>query len=551
MLSLLLAPLKRKITVMNKSWVMLAAIFATAASADLSVAQPLSLAPAAMPALGTVDVRYQSYNVEMAEVVGGNFWKPYDKKGDKKSLAVPSPGSATPASKPGGTPQQIGQGTMFEARRPINLADARLRKLAAALGPAYVRVSGTWANSVYFHDSDAPAPAAPLKGFAVVLTRSEWKGVVDFAQKVDAKIVTSFAFSPGVRNAAGVWTTDQAQSLLTYTKSVGGEVAAVEFVNEPNLPTEGGAPPGYSLSDYARDFAIFRRFIKAEVPGILIAGPGTVGEGDALSIAATSMPSLTTVDILTALAPPRFDIYSYHSYPAASVRCALFGQAAQTTERDALSDEWLARPDQIHGFYLRLRDRFEPGKPVWITETADAACGGNPWASTFLDSFRYVDQLGRLAKSDVKVIFHNALASSDYGLLDQGTLSPRPNYWAALLWHRLMGTTVLDAGRSWPGLKLYAHCMPGHPGGVTILAINNSRNKIDSIELSVASERYMLKSPQLDGTYVELNGNELKLQANDELPSLQGEHIPPGYVELPPASITFLAVPSAENGGCK
>jgi hypothetical protein len=43
---------------------------------------------------------------------------------------------------------------IFEARPPIDLSNARLRTLAAALGPAYVRVSGTWANTVYFADAD-------------------------------------------------------------------------------------------------------------------------------------------------------------------------------------------------------------------------------------------------------------------------------------------------------------------------------------------------------------------------------------------------------------
>jgi heparanase 1 len=534
----------------DKPWVMFAVICAMMGSANTSIAAPLSLAPAAMPAIFTVDARYQSYNVEMAEVVGGNFWKPYDQKSEKKNSAVPEPKSSPSTRTPGGPPLQIGQGEMFQARGPINLANARLRKLAAALGPAYARVSGTWANSAYFHDSDDPPPTTPPKGFTSILSRSEWKGVVDFAQAVDATIMTSFAISPGVRNAAGIWTTDQAQELLTYTKSVGGEIAAVEFFNEPNLPTEEGAPPHYSAMDFARDFAIFRRFIKTEAPGILIAGPGTVGEGDALSISSTNMPSLGTIDIFAATAPSRFDIFSYHSYPAASIRCALIGQGAQTEEEEALSDEWLARPDQIHGFYLRLRDRFELRKPIWITETAGAACGGNPWASTFLDSFRYLDQLGRLAKREVKVIFHNTLASSDYGLLHQDTFMPRPNYWAALLWRKLMGTTVLDAGRSWPGLKLYAHCLPGHPGGVTILAINNSKTRTQSIELPAASDRYTLTSHQLNDTNVELNGKVLELQANDELPALQGKHIPAGYVELSPASITFLAVAKAGNGDC-
>jgi hypothetical protein len=49
------------------------------------------------------------------------------------------------------------------------------------------------------------------------------------------------------------------------------------------------------------------------------------------------------------------------------------------------------------------------------TETADAACGDNPWANTFLDTFRYLDQLGRLARQDVRVVAHNTLVASDYG----------------------------------------------------------------------------------------------------------------------------------------
>ena len=69
-------------------------------------------------------------------------------------------------------------------------------------------------------------------------------------------------------------------------------------------------------------------------------------------------------------------------------------------------------------FYRNLRDQFASGKPMWVTETADAACGGNPWASTFLDTFRYLDQLGRLAKQGVQVVMHNTLAASDYGLIN-------------------------------------------------------------------------------------------------------------------------------------
>ena len=206
---------------------------------------------------------------------------------------------------------------------------------------------------------------------------------------------------------------------------------------------------GYSAQDYARDFAIFRRFAEANVPDMALAGPGSVGE----AVLQPRMPErpiahfVSTDAMLSASPPPKYDLFSYHFYGAVSMRCASMGADVQITPEAALSEDWLARVETSYDFYVRgLRDRYEPGKPIWITETADAACGGNPWAATFLDTFRFLDQLGRLAKQGVSVVFHNTLASSEYGLLDQNTFEPRSNYWAALLWRRLMGSSVLDAG---------------------------------------------------------------------------------------------------------
>jgi hypothetical protein len=218
----------------------------------------------------------------------------------------------------------------------------------------------------------------------------------------------------------------------------------------------------------------------------------------------------------------------------------------------ALSEEWLSRTDRSYTYYvIGIRDRFLPGRPIWITETADAACGGNPWADTFLDTFRYLDQMGRLGRRGLNVIFHNTLASSEYGLLDQNTFTPRPNYWGGLLWHRLMGTTVLDAGLSREGLHLYAHCMRGQPGGVTLLAINNSRTQASSIQLAESAQRFTLAAQPLQNATVELNGHPLALSPHDELPELRGVDAPAGRVTFAPSTITFLTIPAAGNPACR
>jgi hypothetical protein len=227
------------------------------------------------------------------------------------------------------------------------------------------------------------------------------------------------------------------------------------------------------------------------------------------------------------------------------------GPASQTAAEAALSEDLLSRADRIEAFYASLRDTYEPGKPIWLTETADAACGGNPWASTFLDSFRYLDQLGRLSKRGVQVHMHNTLASSDYGLLDDNTLMPRPNYWAALLWHKLMGTTVLEAGPSpAPALKLYTHCLVGQPGGVALLAINTDRMTAQSVELVTPSERYTLSASDLQDGHLQMNGTEMKLGNGDAIPQLSGVSTASGKQTLAPATTTFFAIPNANNPSC-
>lgn len=413
--------------------ILLTSLGSVAFSADPGSESSAPIAPHKMPRIGTVDERYQSYNIEMLEVTGGKFWKPYGPELDAL-LKQPAP-SAAPSSG-GDTPAGMNPG-LYQYRPPIDLTNARLRKLAAALGPAYVRVSGTWANSTYFPDTDK-ASAEPPAGFIGVLKRDQWKGVVDFSKTVDAGIVTSFATSVGARDTAGVWVPEQAKRLLDYTKSVGGHIAAAEFMNEPTFAAMGGAPTGYDAAAYGRDFKVFRTFAKQAVPNMLILGPGSVGEttGD-WGLAYGNVQMLKTRDLLAA-SGPGVDAFSYHHYGASSQRCSAAGMPGTTIE-DALSEQWLRRTDETLAFYRPLRDEFEPGKSFWLTETADAACGGNPWAGTFIDTFRYLDQLGRLAKQDVRVVAHNTLVASDYGLLDDKTFAPKPNYWGALLWAQADG----------------------------------------------------------------------------------------------------------------
>jgi len=468
----------------------------------------LSLAPARMIRIGSVYERFQSYNIEMVELTGGRFWKPYSSE-----RFDPRP-------------------DRFEYRHPIDLGNPRLRKLAAALAPAYVRVSGSWANATYFADSSKAA--APAAGFDRVLSRQRWHDLVQFAEAAGDEIVTSFGVSPGTRDVDGTWSPDQARRLLAYTQSIGGRVAAAEFMNEPNVALGKAPPASDDVASYARDFRVFRAFVKASFPNLLILGPGTAGETPSAS------------ELLAASGPDAVDVISYHYYEALSERCGGANEPEQ-----ALSEARLKQTDQTLAFYRSLRDRFAQGKPIWVTETAQAACGGDRWAATFPDTFRYLDQLGRLAAGGVQVVMHNTLAASDYGMLDETTFQPRPDFWGALLWRRLMGRIVLDAGMpAQPKLHVYAHCQRGTRGGVSLLIINLDR-ATHALSLPSASERYTLHAGSPPDQPVLLNGMPLILGPENNLPTIKAEPAGAGALTFAPSTITFLTTPEAANPACK
>ena len=501
-------------------------LFAATALAALTAASPAPVPPLrldALPKLGTVDERFQAYNVEMVEVTGGRFWAPYGGPANER----------------------------YRQRPPIDLSNPRLIALAKALGPSLIRVSGTWANNTYL---EAPGEhlSAPPAGFVQVLTRAQWQGVVAFSKAVDAPIVTSFPVSMGTRDANGVWRPAQAQRLLDLTRESGGSIYAAEFFNEANMPSAAPEMPRpYTAENYATEFRIFRDWARKNAPEMRILGHGGVGEAGLLSEipVAAEFGSHVSSESMMQRNPGSVDAVSYHFYGSVSQRCEGLG-IGTAQKADALTAAWLDLTLRDHDYYAALRDKYEPGKPMWNTETAQAACGGSPWASTFLDTFRYLNQNGALAQKGVQVVMHNTLAASDYALIDQDTLNPRPNYWAAVLWKRTMGTTVLASPRSpSPALRIYAHCLPQKNGGVGLVALNTGEAP-QRLKLGGKALAWTMTGQPIDTRTVRINGVEPGLAANGQLTGLNG--LPVGsWLAIPGHAIAFASMPGANNPACR
>lgn len=452
--------------------------------------------------VATVDERFGSYNIEMVEVTGGAFWQPYD----------------------------AGSGKVI--RPPIDLASPKLRNLARALGPTYIRVSGSWAIDTWF-DPDATASTEAPEGFRAVLTGEQWKGVGAFAKAVDGLVTTSFAGNDGVRDADGVWKPDQARLLLEFSKASNVPVVAAELFNEATLPV--GMPKGYNADIFAKDTATFVKLRDEVAPDLKIVGPGSTADFTPVLISAV----FTTEDILK-LTGPVFDVFSFHSYPKVSERCG-----SQEKRDIAYTPEFLSRVETDTKKYMAVRDKLLPGAPVWLTETAQAACGGDRWAATYRDVVRYVDTLGQAARGGVDVVFHNTLAASDYALLEDGTFDPRPNYWAAVLWQRLMGTQVIGVKQpaASTDLQVFAHCTTGrNDGSVTYAVVNASTKQARTVSVgSGTATTYVLTADDLDGDTISLNGDVLKAGDDGTVPAMDGVKTK-GTVSVPRASVAFVVL---------
>lgn len=134
---------------------------------------------------------------------------------------------------------------------------------------------------------------------------------------------------------------------------------------------------------------------------------------------------------------------------------------------------------------------------------------------------------------------HNTLCASEYSFVDQDTYLPKPDYWAAFLWAKFMGTTVYDAGKRTDGIYLFAHNLKGYKNGIALLIINTN-SQAAQFNLSHGATVYTLTAKNLNSGDVQLNGIDLKLNSNGTLPEIKGKHDHPGFVLIPATSISFI-----------
>jgi heparanase 1 len=467
-------------------------------------------------AAASVSDRFLSIAIDTAQVVGGNFWTP----GQTDN---------------GGT----GPVPAFDFGR------ARLAALMQPLGHAYLRIGGTDADRTFYALTPAPTPPP---NYQWLLTRAEIDALGAFAKAHDLQILFTLNAGAGPRNAGGPWQPDNARELVRYATANQIPVTAWELGNEVNAY---GVVLGFSLApaDYAADVNTARALLDAEAPAARLVAPASaywpiIGELGGL------LPAFAKIG------GNRVGALTWHYYPQESARCPVAVRSATPTrllDPDNLDeiDRWA---DDVAA---AQKSAPSPSPEIWLDETSNAQCGGAPGISDrFVSSLWWLDQLGKMARRGTPVVVRQSLSGADYGLLAEPSLDPRPDYFASVLWRKLMGARALSVSvpkKALPLVRLYAQCASADfpAGAVTVLAINLDAAAAPELAFDgLPGKRsvYLVTADDLQAPAVRLNGQPLGVAEDGSFPSLTPADLP---TSLPPRSYAFFVFPAANAAACR
>lgn len=484
---------------------------------------------------------------------------------------------------------------MAEEKFMYLLGSPKLRTLAKALTPAFLRFGGTKQDfmkfkphSEYFITKGYSRDSLPHSGpvcskfelpplledelkhdwamQALLLRQEEVRGkykqgtfsecavdlLYSFVNCSGLELI--FGLNALLRTPENVWDSRNAELLLNYCEQRQYRMSW-ELGNEPNS-YEKKAAIRVNGSQLGEDFLHLRKILQKSE---LYSSSGLYGPD-------TSQPREHRKDLLTGFlesGAEAIDACTWHHY--------------YVNGRDASLEDFLdpkvldmlaVKTDEV----LKLVHFLSPGKKVWLGETSSAYGGGAVGLSdTFVAGFLWLDKLGLAAKLGLDVVMRQVLiGSGTYHLVDNN-LDPLPDYWLSLLYKKLVGPEVLDvqvltsSGRQARLLRAYLHCTNKESssyrkGAATLFALNLSKKqvviKLPALVSNSTVEVFVLQSAEpgengLRSRSVRLNGDVLKMVDERTLPPLQGVELPPGeHLKLPALSFAFYVLKRAAASVC-
>ncbi|KAL4318214.1 hypothetical protein GQ457_18G003810 [Hibiscus cannabinus] len=455
-----------------------------------------------------------------------------------------------------------------------------------AFSPLKIRLGGTLQDKVIYGTVDNQQPCtsfvkntSEMFGFTQgCLPMNRWDELNSFFQKAGAKVIFGLNALAGrtidsTGEAVGAWNYTNAESFIRYTVGKNYTIHGWELGNEL---CGSGVGTRVSANQYAADTAALHGVVQNVYKNVdlkpLIIAPGGFYDSDWFK----EYINKTTES---------FDVVTHHIYN--------LGPGVDDHLVEKILDPSVL--DGESGTFSGLHNIIKSSSTsavAWVGEAGGAYNSGhNLVTNAFVFSFWYLDQLGMAAKYDTKTYCRQSLVGGNYGLLNTTNFEPNPDYYSALLWHRLMGRNVLST--SFTGsekIRSYTHCAK-QSKGITLLLINldnsttvqaklvfnstmtlrhkhrsrtsHHKHKIHrttviklpkGTDAKIRREEYHLtaKDGNLQSQTVLLNGNILSVNSSGIIPPLEPLRINSAKpIVVAPLSIVFAHMPDVTVAACK
>ncbi|XP_071716421.1 heparanase-like protein 1 isoform X2 [Rutidosis leptorrhynchoides] len=469
----------------------------------------------------------------------------------------------------------------------LDLTHPILTKAVQALEHLRIRVGGSLQDQVVYNVDDFSGLCHPFEilkdglfGFSKGCLRMDrWDELNQFFVNTGAIVTFGLNALHGRHQIngkvwVGNWNSSNACDFIKYTVSKGYHIHSWEFGNELSGKGIGAM---VHVEQYASDLIELRGIIDNLYQGVsqkpLLVAPGGFFDREWFA-KLLKVSGSKVVDVMT--------LHLYNLGPGIDPNLVA----------KILDPRFLSRASVTFNDLQQTIKANGPWASSWIGESGGAYnSGGLHVSDTFVNSFWYLDQLAMAAKYHTEVYCRQTLIGGNYGLLNKTTFLPNPDYYSALLWHRLIGTGVLSVERRsvGPHLRTYAHCSKGKTG-ITLLLINLSNqtkfkltvHNILNMDLHTTKEKevsfiHRLKSsfswmgskstqnelsreeynltPQgddLKSKTMLLNGVPLEITQTGDIPQLK-----PAVVDvnsptsIAPLTIKFIQFPNFDAPGCK
>ncbi|KAK3737955.1 hypothetical protein RRG08_028578 [Elysia crispata] len=503
----------------------------------------------------------------------------------------------------------ISGGQMSRGLEGFDFKLKKLRNLAAALAPSYVRFGGTLADFVVFDPSGEDSSAQDRVGrdtentenmedteplteeafdleeefeekeleemprdlFGLdisarratrvdkkkkhkhfTITGSRWDNITRFCDSVGWDIMWDFNLLHFKR---GRWDPQFARKFLKYSTSRGVRIPAFQLGNEPNLYKSkfGVDIDGRQL---AQDFWLLKDVI-SELPQYSASGlyGPDVTNLDQHRSARTYLTQFLKNQGCDAVT----EVSLHHYY--------LKGEVA--TLKDFVDPRVMeGLRTQLEYAYNISWENCRVHKPVRLTETSTATGGGiDGVTDAFVAGFLWLDKLGLSATFGVTHVFRQTFFASSYALISRD-LEPNPDYYLSVMYKRLVEGPVfkvITEGLS-PLVRIYAHCVSKryyqYPDGALVVYYLNMGSEQSRLSASQFQSTDSNSEDQIDlfvftpgdsqgllSRKIKLNGKVLEMNGS-EVPKMDAQ-MHSGDVPLNPRSFGFVVIPYADVPLCK